>query len=221
MNAFLRENRLFIGFILCFGLLRAAVADYSPIPSGSMHPNLLEGDVVLINRVAFDLKVPFTDVSLARLGEPQRGDIVTFYSEGRDKRIIKRLVGIPGDTIEMRDKRILINGRPADYVALGQTSEPYAGRELAALQLAENFGEGSHRIQWLPIATGKDSFAPMVIPQDQYLMLGDNRDNSADSRFIGLIPRRLLIGRAHHVLVSADILGNWRPRVDRFGRSLN
>ena len=104
-----REHRGFIGVLLVFGLIRTAVADYNPIPSGSMHPTILEGDVVLVNRLAYNLKLPLTDVVLARTGEPQRGDIVTFSSPRDGTRLIKRIVGLPGDVISMRDKHLLIN----------------------------------------------------------------------------------------------------------------
>jgi signal peptidase I len=212
MKDWLRENRGFVAFLLCFGLIRTAVADYNPIPSGSMQPNLLEGDVVLVNRLAYDVKIPFTNVAVARLGEPQRGDIVTFYSPTDGKHLIKRLVGLPGDRIEMRDKHLVINGAPASYA-----SQAF---ENGALRLVENFGGADHEVQWQSVSTPVDDFGPVAIPADQYLMLGDNRDNSADSRYIGLVPRRLLIGRAHHVMVSADITGNWLPRFERFGRPL-
>jgi signal peptidase I len=208
MKAWLRENRALIGFLLCFGLIRSAVADYNPIPSGSMHPNLLEGDVVLVNHLAYDAKVPLTEHALARLSEPKRGEIVVFYSPEDGKRLIKRLIGVPGDTIEMRDKRLFVNGLPARYDTLDAAS------------VRETLGDSRHLIQWLPVHREIDDFGPITIPADQYLMLGDNRDNSRDSRYIGLVPRRLLIGRAERVLVSADITGNWLPRFDRFGKSL-
>ncbi|MDP2022390.1 MAG: signal peptidase I, partial [Hydrogenophaga sp.] len=80
MKQWLRDNRGFLVLLLCFGVFRTAIADWNPVPSGSMRPTILEGDVVLVNRLAYDLKMPLTDVSLARLGEPQRGDIVTFSS---------------------------------------------------------------------------------------------------------------------------------------------
>jgi signal peptidase I len=102
MKNWLRENRGFIVFILLFGVFRTAIADWNPIPSGSMRPNLLEGDVVFVNRIAYDLKLPLTDVILAHLGDPRRGDIVTFTSPADGKRLIKRLVALPGDVVEMR-----------------------------------------------------------------------------------------------------------------------
>src|SRR5438477_8160389 len=104
MASWIRNNRIFLICILLFGVFRSAVADWNPIPSGSMRPTLLEGDVVLVNRLAYDFKVPLTDVSLRELGDPKRGDIVTFSSPSDGTRLIKRLVALPGDVVEMRDE---------------------------------------------------------------------------------------------------------------------
>jgi signal peptidase I len=117
----IRKNKGFLAFLVLFGVFRTAVADWNPIPSASMHPNLLEGDVVLVNRLAFDLKVPLTDMVLARLGEPARGDIVTFRSPRDGTRLIKRVAALPGDVVEMRNERLVINGRQADYDAWSST----------------------------------------------------------------------------------------------------
>lgn len=212
-----RDNRGFLVFLLAFGLFRTAIADYNPIPSGSMHPNILEGDVVLVNRLAYQLKLPLTDVVVARLGEPQRGDIVTFSSPRDGTRLIKRIIGLPGDLVAMRDKRLTINGQPASYDALGLTAE---SEGLLALRMKETLGNHPHDVQWLDRRASAADFGPVRIPPDQYLMLGDNRDNSADSRYIGLVQRHQLIGRASRILVSADITGNWLPRFERFGKNL-
>src|SRR5207247_5271626 len=104
MPSWIRKNRGFLVFILVFGLFRTAVAEWNPIPSGSMRPTLLEGDLVLVNRLAFSLKLPLTNVIVVRLGEPQRGDVVTFFSPRDDMRLIKRLVAVPGDPVEMHNK---------------------------------------------------------------------------------------------------------------------
>ncbi|TFW32959.1 signal peptidase I [Massilia horti] len=221
MKSWLRANKGFVAFLLLFGIFRTAVADWNPIPSGSMHPNLLEGDVVFVNRLAFDLKLPLTDVVLARLGDPQRGDVVTFASPRDGTRLIKRVVALPGDVVEMRNERLFINGRGASYALLGHTLEPIAGQLAPALRLSETLGGRVHDIQVVPQIDAARNFGPVTIPADQFLMLGDNRDNSADSRFIGLVPRNLLIGRAVRVLVSADYQGNWMPRTERFGMKLH
>ena len=222
MKNWLRANKGFLAFLFLFGIFRTAVADWNPIPSASMRPNLLEGDVVLVNRLAFDLKIPLTDVIVTRLGEPARGDVVTFSSPKDGTRLIKRVIALPGDVVEMRDERLVINGRAANYALLEETAEPLGpGATVAAQRFSETMGGEHHRIQLIPeLGLIARDFGPITIPKDQFLMLGDNRDNSADSRVIGLVPRKLLIGRAERVLVSADIKGNWKPRTERFGMRL-
>lgn len=228
MKNLIRDNRGLLVFLLLFGLFRTAVADWNPIPSGSMRPSLLEGDVAFVNRLAYDLKLPLTDIILVHTGEPRRGDIITFSSPRDGTRLIKRVIALPGDKVEMRDKALIINGQAAGYDALGTVMERLGdgahGRNSVttrALRLTEQVGQERHTIQWLAGVNSMDNFGPLMIPADQFLVLGDNRDNSADSRYIGLVPRHLLIGRAVRILVSADIQGNWLPRFERFGMRLN
>lgn len=221
MKSWFKDNRGFLVALLLLGFVRTAVADWNPIPSGSMRPTLLEGDVVLVNRVAYELKVPLTDIEVMRLGEPQRGDVVTFTSPRDGKRLIKRLVAVPGDLVEMRDDRLFINGHAARYDEVAAVQEPLAqGGATPALQSKESICGNRRTVQFLPEVPARRDFGPLVVPADSYFMLGDNRDDSADSRYIGFVPRRLLIGRAHHVLVSANIRGNWRPRFERFGERI-
>ena len=220
MKSWVRTNKGFLMFLLLFGVFRTAIADWNPIPSGSMHPNLLEGDVVFVNRLAFDLKLPLTDIVLAHLGEPKRGDVVTFSSPKDGTRLIKRVIALPGDVVEMRDERLVINGQPAMYGLPKAAHETINGSIVGAVHVTESLNGAQHQIQVLPQIEARRNFDPVTIPKDQFLMLGDNRDNSADSRFIGLVPRELLIGRAERVLVSADMLGNWMPRTERFGMPL-
>ncbi|HEX9171880.1 MAG TPA: signal peptidase I [Telluria sp.] len=220
MKNWARDNKGWLMFLFLFGVFRTAVADWNPIPSASMRPNLLEGDVVFVNRLAFDLKVPLTDVIVAHLGEPRRGDVVTFSSPRDGTRLIKRLIGLPGDVVEMRNERLIINGKQADYAVLDRSPELVGGGALDAYRLSESVDGQHRRIQVLPQVNARRSFGPVTIPADHYMMLGDNRDDSADSRYFGLVPRALLIGRAERVLVSADYLGNWMPRTERFGMSL-
>ena len=221
MRNWIKGNRGFLVFLLLFGLFRTAVADWNPIPSGSMRPNLLEGDVVFINRLAYNVKLPLTDIVLAHTAEPVRGDVVTFSSPLDGTRLIKRLVALPGDTVAMRDKVLIINGQAARYEPLDAVLEPPGpAGVLRAQRMTETVAQGRRTVQWLAGVPARDTWGPVVIPEGQFLMLGDNRDNSADSRYIGLVPRALLIGRAERVLVSADILAHWQPRLERFGRSL-
>ena len=224
MARWLRANRGFLTFVFMFCVFRTAVADWNPVPSGSMRPTIQEGDVIFVNRLAYDLKLPLTDIMLAHLGQPSRGDIVTFHSPVDGTRLLKRLVAVPGDTVEMRDKVVIVNGRPASYVPVAMVRERVGDKfDVTALRLDENSDGKHHVVQWLhpQVGAAGDSFGPIVIPPDHYLMLGDNRDNSADSRYFGLVPRELLIGRAVTVLVSADIKGNWAPKFERFGQRLD
>lgn len=220
MKTFVRANKGFLMFLLLFGVFRSAVADWSPIPSGSMRPNLLEGDVVLINRMAFDLKIPLTEQSVAQLGEPARGDMVVFSSPADGTRLIKRVLALPGDLVEMRHDRLFVNGEGARYALAGTAREPARGDVVEAIRLDEQVAGTHQRIQLLPGVAAPRDIAPTRIPPGHYLMLGDNRNNSADSRVIGLVPRAKLIGRAERILVSADYQGDWMPRGERFGQSL-
>ena len=221
MKSWLKTNRSLLVVLLVFGVFRTALADWNPIPSESMHPTLLEGDVVLVNRVAYDVKVPLTGISIVRVAEPRRGDVVTFKSPADGVRLIKRLVGVPGDVVELRDDQLFINGVAARYDALTPYREPrnYAGSTLA-VKSAETIAGSRRQIQFLPEVEARRNFGPVTVPADSYFFLGDNRDDSNDSRYIGFVPRRLLIGRAHHVLVSVNFKGNWLPRFERFGEQI-
>lgn len=223
INTWLRANKGFILFLMLFGVFRTAVADWNPIPSASMRPNLVEGDVVFVNRLAYNLKVPLTDIVLQHTGEPQRGDIVTFSSPRDGTRLIKRIIALPGDTVAMQDEQLVINGRAAQYSALDTVAETIAAVGQLQAQRVSEQGVGqaqAHRIQLLPQLPARRDFATVTVPAGHYMMLGDNRDNSADSRYFGFVPRELLIGKAERILVSANIQDHWQPRFDRFGMQL-
>ena len=221
MRSWIRRHKGFLTFLLCFGVFRTAVADWNPIPSGSMRPTILEGDVVFVDRLAYDLKIPLTDVVVAPLGEPGRGDIVTFSSPRDGTRLIKRIVALPGDRVAMRGGVLFVNGAAARYEDPVAGPEPLGpGVNTTAVHATERLDGSERHVQFLPEIVAKRDFAPLTVPAQSYFMLGDNRDDSEDSRFIGVVPRHLLIGRARRILVSADILAHWAPRLERMGRAL-
>jgi signal peptidase I len=222
MRDWLKNNRGFLLFLVCFGLFRTAVADWNPIPSGSMRPTLLEGDVVFVNRLAYDVKVPLTDFTLAATGDPQRGDVVTFHSPKDGMRLIKRIVGLPGDTIALRDDVLYVNGVAARYSDPERVTEDVPGwGKVPAFRVTERVAGSSRVVQYLPGVRARRDFGPVTVPQGSYFMMGDNRDDSADSRYIGPVARHLITGRTSRLLVSADILGDWMPRFRRFGHRVD
>src|SRR5262249_24112852 len=161
-----RDNRGFLIFLLCFGFFRTAMADWNPIPSSSMRPALLEGDVVLVNRLAFDLKIPLTNVSLVRLGEPQRGAVITFGAPKDGVRLIKRLVGVPGDVVELKHDRLFVNGVAADYGSASEVTESLDDYTVQAVRTTERIGNRAHAVQWLPGVPARRDFGPIVVPPD-------------------------------------------------------
>lgn len=218
IKRWIRENKGFVIFMLSLLFVRSALANWNHVPSGSMYPNLMIGDMVVSNRVAYDIKLPFTDVILKHVSDPKRGDIVTFTSPSDGKLLVKRLIAVPGDVVEMRDEKLIINGIEATYSretgpAATRTMPGYEGKQWV---LSEQFRNLSHSIIVMPERYAKRSFGPLTVPQGQYLMLGDNRDNSADSRYIGFVKRELLVGRVERIAFSLDAERYYLPRTDRF-----
>lgn len=212
-HSFWIENRSLIVFMLLMVVFRSSFADWNKVPTGSMKPTIVEGDRILVDKMAYDLRVPLTHVSLAQLAEPARGDIVVFDSETAGTRLVKRVIGVPGDRIEMVDNRLLVNGVPALY------SQTCVGGDSCVSK--ESFGGFTHRIRLEPYRFNpKRSFDPVTVPKDEYLVLGDNRDNSADSRYIGFVPRHEIVGRSRSVVMSLDPNNYYLPRNERFFHGL-
>jgi signal peptidase I len=213
-----REIRplLVLALVLCS--LRSSLADWNDVPSGSMQPTILVGDRIFVNKLAYDLKVPFTTWHLAQWSNPQRGDIVVFYSPHDGARLVKRIVGLPGDTVELHAEQLLINGRPVAYRPLGgEMASQLPAAERPNSQFAtEQLPGRPHVVMALPNLPAKRTFGPVQIPADSYFMMGDNRDNSFDSRYFGVVPRKEILGQATTVVLSLDRGNYWAPRWRRF-----
>jgi signal peptidase I len=216
------ENKGFLLFV--FGMLafRAAIADWYEVPSGSMYPTLMVGDRVIADRLAYDVKLPLTDIVLTHLADPKRGDIVTFSSPEDGTRLVKRIIGVPGDVVEMRGEELIVNGARAVYAPVvgkvaTRLTPHYAGRQVV---LNENLLSSSRPIIVMPDRRALRSFGPVTVPPGQYLMLGDNRDNSRDSRYIGFVHRELITGQVKWVAYSLDTAHYYAPRFDRIGAGL-
>jgi signal peptidase I len=194
--------------------IRSAVADWNDVPTGSMCPAIIEGDRIFVNKLAYDLKVPFTRLRLARWGAPGRGDVVVFFGPEDGVRYVKRVVAVGGDTVAMRDGRLYINGQPGEYHLLSEIPDPRS--RLHALPVEESVA-GETRTVWMtPGSQSIRTFGPIDVPEGQLFVMGDNRDNSRDSRYFGLVPADCVVGRATMVLMSLDHEHHLRPRWDRF-----
>jgi len=209
---------LLIGFSI-----RSSLADWNDVPTGSMRPTILEGDRIWVNKIAYDLKVPFTTLHLAEWSNPQRGDIAVFFSPHDGKRLVKRVAGVPGDTIELRNNALMINGQPIEYQPIAEellrdipTAER-SGRVFASEQLPGQ----THAVSGNPAAPAMRSFPPQRVPDGQYFMMGDNRDDSFDSRYWGTVDRKQIIGRATSIVLSLDRSNHWLPRWQRAFSSLD
>ncbi len=218
-----KEIRWWLVIGLVVFSIRSSLADWSDVPTGSMKPTILEGDRLFVNKLAYDLKVPFTTRHLAEWSNPQRGDVVVFFSPRDGKRLVKRVVGLPGDTIELRNDALILNGKPVEY-------QPVAGerlRDLAVTDRAtsdfavEQLAGQPHIVAAIPSVPALRNFGPYRVPAGQYFMMGDNRDNSFESRYFGPVPRRQIVGRATAVALSFDRDNYWFPRWQRFCTALD
>jgi len=204
-------------FFLVIAPLKSAVVDWNWVPTGSMKPTIMVGDLVLVNKLAYDLKVPFTTRHLSTWAEPARGDIVVFFSPGDGSRLVKRLVGLPGDTVELRRDQLYIDGLRQGY-ALADPA-PFARdveEDPHPLFATERLGTRDHLIVLLPSRPAWRTFGPVVVPAGTYFMMGDSRDNSLDSRYFGTVPRASIVGRATAVVASFDLSRYLLPRLSRF-----
>lgn len=197
-----KQNWGTLVFLLLMFASRSSVADWYVVPTGSMLPTIVEGDRIFVDKMAYRLEIPFTDISIATTGQPKRGDIVVFNSKKADNRLVKRVVGLPGDSISMHNNRLVVNGTPLAYLEVDKNN------------LIETLGTVEHNVQLVGQAHAH-SFSTVKVPSGHYLVLGDNRNNSADSRYYGFVPEQELQGRATNVVISLDPDNYYLPREDR------
>ena len=189
-------SRSFFPVLFLVLLLRSFLFEPFQIPSGSMLPTLKIGDFILVNKFDYGLRLPVLGKTIYEVGQPSRGDVMVFkYPEDSNINFIKRVVGIPGDTVEYRNKVVYINGAMQTLTRVvpdGSLVVPPLTEEAS-----EQLGDREHRI-WRRMTQGRD-FPPIQIPEGQYFVMGDNRDNSNDSRVWGFVDDSLIVGRAFAV----------------------
>lgn len=195
-------------------ILRSFIAEPFRIPSGSMMPTLLVGDFILVNKFTYGIRLPVLYNKVVEFNKPERGDIVVFrYPPEPEIDYIKRVVGVPGDRVAYYKKQLYINGKPAKQVSLGRYQGVGQGVDMTG---AEHFNEDLTGVEHsilikhaMPTVEGV-----FVVPEGQYFVLGDNRDNSRDSRYWGMVPEENLVGKAFFIWMNWD----WQHKGISFDR---
>jgi signal peptidase I len=238
--------RSFFPVALVVLVLRAFVFEPFRIPSDSMMPTLLDGDFIVVNKYAYGLRLPVLNRKIIATGEPQRGDVVVFrYPIDPSTNFIKRLVGLPGDHVEVRDNRIVVNGQPVPFTLDGKYND---GCYVNLSKAEEQLGDHRHEAIFCPVAIDRqpllsscnrtglrgyvcgDEDAPGFlrtapwsgeVPAGQYLMMGDNRDNSDDGRSWGFVPEENLVGKATRIWFNWDPHRAGGPIWSRIGSAIH
>jgi signal peptidase I len=207
--------RSFFPVLLLVLLLRSFLFEPFRIPSGSMMPTLLEGDFIFVNKFAYGLRLPVLNAKIVAIGEPERGDVVVFrLPSDPSVNYIKRVVGLPGDIVQYdtEQRQLTINGEIMPIEPVGEYLE-----DPSYVLVQEKLGEREHAVLWMRFAS--DLGGAYRVPEGHYLMMGDNRDNSQDSRtqIVGFVPEENLVGRASRIWLNFRMPSEGGPRWSRIG----
>jgi signal peptidase I len=231
-----KDNKGFFGLLILIVTVKSSIVDWNYVPTGSMRPTLADGDQIIINKLAYDVTIPLTYKSLYKISDPKKGDIVVFDTEKQDVRMVKRVLAVPGDKIKIRKNKVYINDQKLEY------SEDFNSEFLESVfkpldeSDKENYKENNLPIDKMAVTyqtetlngvkhgirleegvqkIGSLGLKEMTIPENNYLMIGDNRNNSLDSRYWGLVERHEIVGKVNYVVFSLD-QDHWlKPRMDR------
>jgi signal peptidase I len=213
LNIIIDYSRSFFPVLLFVLVIRSFIFEPFRIPSGSMMPTLLQGDYIFVKKYSFGLRLPVLDKKIIETGEPERGDVVVFRLPSEPSiNYIKRVIGLPGDEIVYEEHRLTVNG---ELIAVTRDTDPPSAS--AATRYIEQLGDRKHAILVTnPRNAMRDG--KFTVPDGHYFMMGDNRDNSRDSRFIGTIPETHLVGEAVRIWMHMDGL-EW-PEWTRIGTKI-
>jgi len=204
-------SKSFFPILLVVFVIRSFIVEPFKIPSGSMMPTLISGDFIAVNKFAYGIRLPVWNKTLISLGSPSRGDVFVFhYPKKPSIDYIKRVVGLPGDEIKYIDKGLVVNGKPIKLKFKGKYNyETNDGQIMSALEFEELLVDPTHSILTQDRPSENYQFN---VPEGHYLAMGDNRDNSSDSRVWGFVPEELLVGKAFIIWLNFSEpgrIGNW------------
>ena len=211
-ESFLIEySKSFFPVLLVVFVIRSFIVEPFKIPSGSMMPTLISGDFIAVNKFTYGIRLPVWNKTLISLGSPKRGDVFVFhYPKKPSIDYIKRVVGLPGDEIKYINKKLVVNGQPLKLNFKGKYNyEANDGQIMDALEFEELLVDSTHSILTHDIPSENYQFN---VPEGHYLAMGDNRDNSSDSRVWGFVPEKLLVGKAFVIwlnLSEPGRIGKW------------
>ncbi len=194
----------FFPVLLIVLILRSFVIEPYQIPTGSMIPTLQVGDFILVNKYSYGLRLPVIGTKLVDIGEPQRGEVMVFIPPHENKYYIKRVIGLPGDRIRYEDKTLYINGEQMVREYLGPTSIDFGAESIPGQLFSEELGGRTHPVQLADLQLGRQGRTSWIVPEGHYFMMGDNRDNSADSRVWGPVSEDKIIGKAVAIWLHKD-----------------
>jgi signal peptidase I len=200
-------SKSFFPVILVVFLIRSFIAEPFKIPSGSMMPTLLAGDFILVNKFTYGLRVPILNNTFIEMHHPERGDVFVFhYPPDPSIDYIKRVVGLPGDKILYQDRQLFINGQKLDMTYLADYAYESAGlNQVHAKRFEEQLGDVKHDLLIEENSMSREG--AFEVPPGHYFAMGDNRDNSRDSRYWGFVPEHNLVGRAFFIWFNFDQFG--------------
>lgn len=186
----------FFPVLLIVLIFRSFVLEPFQIPTGSMIPTMKVGDFILVNKYSYGLRLPVVGTKIMEVGEPRRGEIMVFIPPHEDKYFVKRVIGLPGDRIRYEDKTLYVNGEEMPREFVEKISIKYSQGELPGSLYREDLGGVIHDTQFIDIVDNRSRRTSWIVPDEHYFMMGDNRDNSSDSRVWGTVHESKIVGKA-------------------------
>ena len=198
----IEQSRAFFPVFLLVLVIRSFIGQIYHVPTGSLEPTVLPGDYIVVSQYSYGLRLPVLNTKIFNIEQPKRGDIAVFRApDASGLTLIKRVIGLPGDHVVYRDKVLFINGQEMSQQFISKAEDIEPAGNIAVNKMQESFGNSTHQIYLNPYGNEINNF-DITVPANSYFMMGDNRDDSEDSRYFGPVPDKNLMGKAQFILFS-------------------